>query len=298
MAASATRGQRGWAWRIGLRDSSPSRRTTAACARDSPVSSSAFVISQIGLEGTGVRTRADEIFNYVVKPITDELGLAATRSDLDPTPGQITVQIVESLTNAKVVIADLTGRNPNVYYELGVAHSFGIPVVSLVDTTASLPFDMAAERVIELGSGERLGVAEAEKAKTKLRESLTVVLADGYKPNSLVSEAAQARSLDALAPDNPVAKELADMRDRLEVVVNATSGLSTYRDSANYLFDFISKLARKRLINTSVLKQAGVSLDEAPNEAQVDLVGSLKALIPAPPPPPTPKPSADDDIPF
>lgn len=256
----------------------------------------AFVISQIGSEGTEVRARADAIFKYVVKPVTDEIGLEAVRSDLDPTPGQITVQIIESLTSAAVVIADLTGSNPNVYYELAVAHSFGIPVVSLVDTTDSLPFDMAAERMIEVGPG-KLGVEDAERAKARLRESLSVVLRPGYRPRSLVSEAAQARSLDALAPDNPVAKEIADMRDQLEVVVQQMAAIGEYRESANFLFTIIRNLARRKIVNTQTLRQAGIDLDDAPSEGRVDLREALESIIPDPPPPPPARP-LDDDIPF
>lgn len=184
---------------------------------------SAFVICQVGLEDSETRKRADEIFSYIIKPVTDEFGLRAMRSDRDPTPGHVTAQIVRALTSATVVVADLTGRNPNVYYELGVAHSFGIPVVILVDAAESLSFDTSQERVIEIGQGERLGVAEAEKAKRKLREAMAVVLTDGYEPASLVSEAAGTRSLDALAPDNPIAQELAYVRDRLELVVRQTA---------------------------------------------------------------------------
>lgn len=222
--------------------------------------------------------------------------MAATRSDLDPTPGQITVQIIQALTSARVVIAELSGRNPNVYYELGVAHAFGIPVISVVDTTASLPFDMSAERVIALGEG-KLSVGEAEKAKVRLHESLKIVLAAGYKAQSLVSEAAQVRSLDALAPENPVAQEISDMRARVEVVVQQTANLPRYNATANYMFELISKLGKRGILNTAVLQQIGMSLDDAPHEGRVDLRETLAAVIPKPPPPPSP-PGADDDIPF
>jgi hypothetical protein len=81
----------------------------------------AFVICQVGDEGSTIRARADEVYEYVVTPVVETLGLAVMRSDRDPTPGQITSQIIRSLTSAKVVIADLSGQNANVYYELGVA---------------------------------------------------------------------------------------------------------------------------------------------------------------------------------
>ena len=145
----------------------------------------AFVICQVGDEGSTIRARADEVYEYVVTPVVETLGLAVMRSDRDPTPGQITSQIIRSLTSAKVVIADLSGQNANVYYELGVAHSFGLPVVVLVDSIGSLSFDTSHERVIELGTGGKLGVAEADNAKARLKAALEVVLADGYKPASL-----------------------------------------------------------------------------------------------------------------
>jgi hypothetical protein len=262
------------------------------------VARTAFVICQIGLDGSDVRSRADDIFQYVLKPVTTEFELIAMRSDMDPSPGQITVQIIRSLATATVVIADLTGTNPNVYYELGVAQALGIPVIPLVDTPESLAFDLKAERVIEIGDANPLGVRDVEKAKARLAESLRIVLAEGYQPTSLVSEAAQVRSLDALAPGDPVAREIADMRDRLEVVVEQTAHSDAYRLTANYLYDLIRRLATKGLINTRSLVQAGVSLDEAPHEGKIDLRTNLVAIIPAPPPPPPPRPPADDDIPF
>ena len=263
---------------------------------------SAFVICQVGDEDSDVRRRADEIYNYIVLPVTQNRGLTATRSDKDPTPGQVTVQIIRSLTSAAVVIADLTGRNPNVYYELGVAHSFGIPVVILVDTAASLSFDTSTERVIEIGSGERLGVAEAEKAKRKLQEALDVVLSDGYRASSLVSEAAGTQSLDALAPDNPIAQELAYVRDRLELVVRNTQVAASQRDDygpdARFLYSIVRGLAENQRLTTATLQRLEIDLDDAPDEN--DLRESLERLIPEPRPRVKPQqaPPADDDIPF
>ena len=112
----------------------------------------AFVVTQIGDKVSIERTRADEITDYIITPVLNEFGITLIRADRDPpTPGQITPQMLRTLLEAKVVIADLTGRNPNVYYELGVAHSFSKPVITMVDQARNVAFDSKDERLIELG---------------------------------------------------------------------------------------------------------------------------------------------------
>jgi hypothetical protein len=182
-------------------------------------SQQAFVVMQIGDKGTPERKRADEIYSFVVMPVLEEFGIQSYRADLDPTPGQITPQMLRTLLDARVVIADLTGRNPNVFYELGVVHSFARPIIALADSSKALPFDTHDERVIELGEyREVLRVPQAEEAKASLRKALEVVLDSGYRPASPLTEAAASRSLDELAPENPVAAELGAIREALEEV--------------------------------------------------------------------------------
>jgi hypothetical protein len=176
----------------------------------------AFVIMQIGAKGTPDRKRADDMYNFVISPILLEANLEPYRSDLDPTPGQVNTQMLRRLVEAQIVIADLTGRNPNVFYEFGIVHAFARPVIALVDSASSLPFDAHDERVIELGEhAEVLGAGQAEEAKAALREALKVVLAPDYIPASPLTELAALRSLDQLAPKNPIAAELAAIRRSL-----------------------------------------------------------------------------------
>jgi len=91
------------------------------------MSDQAFVVMQIGEKGTPERKRADEIYNFVIVPALKQFGILPYRADLDPSPGAITQKMLSELVEASLVIADLTGRNPNVFYELGIAHSFGKP---------------------------------------------------------------------------------------------------------------------------------------------------------------------------
>jgi len=117
-----------------------------------------------------------------------------------------------------VVIADLTGHNPNVFYELGITHSFARPLISVADSAASLPFDAKDERIIELGECPPTGLSfrQGQRAIASLRESLKIVLNENYTPRSPLREVAANRSVDRLAPDNPVAAEMAQVREALE----------------------------------------------------------------------------------
>jgi hypothetical protein len=178
----------------------------------------AFVIQQVGAKDSPERKRADEIYRFIVSPAVKDAGLEPYRADLDLTPGPIAPKMLSELINARLVIADLTGRNPNVFYELGITHSFARPLISIADSASSLPFDTRDERVIELGEYVPTGLTyiQGEEAKTLLKESLAIVLAENYLPPSPLREVAANASVDDLAPEDPVAAEMAQMRETLE----------------------------------------------------------------------------------
>lgn len=187
----------------------------AAGSWDGGTDDKAFVIMQVGSEGSPERRRADEVYNYIVRPALEAFDVKPYRSDHDPSPGAVTPTMLRELLNARLVIADLTGRNPNVYYELGVSHSFTRPLICIAETADSLPFDAKDERVIQIGLYPESGLpyAQGEKAKASLIESLRIVLADDYVAPSPLRDVAVNRSLDELAPTNPLAAELAALRE-------------------------------------------------------------------------------------
>jgi hypothetical protein len=185
------------------------------------------------------------VYNFVIKPALEAADVEPYRSDLDLTPGPVTPKMLSELLEARLVIADLTGRNPNVYYELGLCHAFARPVICLIDSHTSLPFDAKDERTIEIGeSAEGLTYAEGETAKNALSSTLKVVLAEGYTPSSPISEYAAARSVDQLAPENPVASELAAMRESLEEIRSRTRTFSHEGSAVQALRNDLAHLRR------------------------------------------------------
>jgi hypothetical protein len=90
----------------------------------------------------------DGIWTTVIQPTVISHGDTCSRADDVFTPGSVIADILASINGADYLIADLTGRNPNVYYELGYAHALGKPVILLTQQIADVPFDLKHQRLI------------------------------------------------------------------------------------------------------------------------------------------------------
>lgn len=107
-----------------------------------------FVISPIGDEGSAIREHADDVLTFIIEPALRECGVEAVRSDHLMEPGRISDQMFRELFNDDFCIALITGRNPNVYYELALAQASGRPVIVLLSRDEELPFDIQDMRTV------------------------------------------------------------------------------------------------------------------------------------------------------
>lgn len=90
-----------------------------------------------------------QYYEKIYKPAIEKAGMAPVRADDEIFgTGKIIDQIWSGINSAKVLIAELTGRNPNVYYELGLAHALQKPVVLVSSNEEDVPFDLNHIRVI------------------------------------------------------------------------------------------------------------------------------------------------------
>lgn len=108
-----------------------------------------FVISPIGAEGSKVREHADNVFEFIIQPAVADSGLDAVRSDHLHEPGRISEQMFREIVASDCCLAVLTGHNPNVFYELAVAHTVGTPVVALIEKGEAIPFDIHDLRCVK-----------------------------------------------------------------------------------------------------------------------------------------------------
>lgn len=87
-------------------------------------------------------------FKKIIKPAVDENNMYSIRGDSLFRSTHIMDDIWQSIKESSLVIAELTGKNPNVYYELGLAHALGKPAVLLSSSIGDVPFDLRPLRVL------------------------------------------------------------------------------------------------------------------------------------------------------
>jgi hypothetical protein len=90
----------------------------------------------------------DTIYREVIRPEAKRLGFHVIRIDEVSKPGIIFEDIKREIAEAKVVIAEITSANQNVFYELGYAHALNKPTILLAQRGRELPFDIRSYRVI------------------------------------------------------------------------------------------------------------------------------------------------------
>lgn len=112
-----------------------------------------------------------EIFENIFKPAVEKAGLGYTCRMSTATRGNIVASIIRELNDAHVVVADLTDRNANVFYELGVRHSLKNRTILLAQQREDIPFDLQAYASHVYDWKTQLG-------KDELTQNLRVLLGD------------------------------------------------------------------------------------------------------------------------
>jgi hypothetical protein len=94
------------------------------------------------------KERFNEIYQRGIKEAIEGIGLKCLRVDEEIFIGGIMDKIRENLIRAKIIVAELTEHNLNVYYELGLAHGYGKKVIMLTQDSSVLPSDLKHLRMI------------------------------------------------------------------------------------------------------------------------------------------------------
>jgi len=133
-----------------------------------------FIITPIGDDQSDIRRAAEGVIDAVIVPALCEMGFDEENIKVAhrmPSPGSINKQVISSVLECDLAVANLTSLNPNVMYELAIRHAARKPVVQICQKGTRLPFDITEERtifytndmagVIELNNNFKDMVAEA-----------------------------------------------------------------------------------------------------------------------------------------
>ncbi len=174
-----------------------------------------FVITPIGDAGSPSRRATDGLIEGAIKPVLDRLECEVHVAHQIAASGSITRQVIEHLLSDDLVIANLSGLNPNVMYELAVRHGEGLPVVSLADRGTDLPFDIADERTIFF-TNDMQGALELQPA---LESAVKAALSETHADNP-VTRARQGKAVRESVPQTDPQKYILDRLDAIESNMN------------------------------------------------------------------------------
>lgn len=165
-----------------------------------------FVISPIGEPDSDIRRRSDKVFKHIISPAIEPLGYKPIRADHISEPGIIPSQVIQYVVESPLVIADLTGRNPNVFYELAIRHAIKKPLVQMMKNEEQIPFDVAGTRTIQIDIHD---LDSVENAKQELLNQIKSIEAGKTEIDTPISVALDLKILKE--SENPEQRSLADV---------------------------------------------------------------------------------------
>ncbi|MCJ2112962.1 hypothetical protein MKK64_17415 [Methylobacterium sp. E-025] len=210
-----------------------------------------FVVGPIDTAGSEVRKRSDMILHGIIKAVLEEADFSyeVRRADDDARPGMINDRIIHDIINASLVIVDLTGQNPNVFYELGIRHATEKPTIHMAVAGTKLPFDNAGHDTIFVDITDWHSItATRERLSLALRE----IRKDGYRVSNPITQANASFELrKSTDTKDQIIVELTDRIGRLEKLNSRDSDNTSNRFSTNKLLSLAGGFDNEdmRLIN-------------------------------------------------
>lgn len=178
-----------------------------------------FFVTPIGADASPERIRANQVQQYVLNPVLGN-EYEIVRADEVDDAGDITHDIVARLFSADIVVADLTGQNPNVMYEVGIRHTLNKPIAYLAKSVQELPFDVSGERTIPCDTTNLDSVEEAKQKLGAMVRKLQVQR--NYR--SPVAKVLELEDLFYTSENEPVSRSMLELLEEISGNVDDLQG--------------------------------------------------------------------------
>lgn len=206
-----------------------------------------FIIAPIGEPESDTRKRSDQVLKHIIKPAASACNYHAVRADEIDKPGIITSQVIQHVLDDALVVADLTERNPNVFYELAIRHAIRRPIVQLIQKGEQIPFDVAGTRTLYVDHHDLDSAAEAKDQIIEQIRALEEDPADIETPISVSLDLQKLRG-----SENP---EDWYMQEVLSALTGLSSSLRDWQDGNREHMDSTTRTVLEQLKETGQLLQ-------------------------------------------
>lgn len=186
-----------------------------------------FVISPIGQDGSDTRKNADDLFDLIIEPGLEKFDFKVIRGDKVTTSSSITDDVIKRIQNSELCIIDLTGHNPNVFYECGRRHETAKPFILMKRKGEDIPFDLKDIRAIDYD------LSDPRKTKTSIDSLKRFV--NEFEESGYGSESSTA-SLTSIATTLNRLERKIDMVGTAAPIVNDPVDKSSFSGSPALVF--------------------------------------------------------------
>lgn len=233
-----------------------------------------FIVTPIGKPESETRKKTDNLIDKVITPVLESRQIESFVSHRHYEPENINYEIIKHLLNDDLVIANLSGLNPNVMYELGIRHATALPIVTIAEDGTELPFDFSTERTLSFD----VDLSDAKDFKKELDLSIESALKreDSESTVTRVAKLEQIRNSTGIEIPQLITDLLDDISSRVIDIHEGT------RDFPRIIYEDIMETAMYReldgysfktdyQISTEVLQKA---LFEIPSVDNLYTTGS------------------------
>jgi hypothetical protein len=185
-----------------------------------------FVIAAFG-KTTDEKLASKQVLKHLIKKVLEPRGYDVKRADELAAEGLITNQIIERLLDDDLVVADLTGLNPNVFYEMAVRHAAPKPIIHLITEGVDIPFDVGNMRTIQYSVSDP---DLLEAAQQELAEKVAAIEGSDYKaqPNPITAARKVAILQQSHEPElretGAILHSLATLQDEVRALARRVDG--------------------------------------------------------------------------
>ena len=216
------------------------------------------------------------IYGDFIRPVLEDSGFYVKRADDIESQQNILRDIVEAISLSDLVIADLTGANPNVFYELGLAHAMKKPVILITQSVEDVPFDLRSYRLLEYSTH----FAKIHGAKSKLKSNAKGILNKKIQFGSPVTDFTPLGSNSTqTSPHGESPTEDKDERGYFDHIIDLTNGYETITGIIDSVNEDLSTLTQSLANSTEEFQRIGANASNSSPTAARRVSRELAARV-------------------